>query len=69
MVTSLRLKWAVGPAAAHARQLKEAKRKKDERACRHDLPRYGRAKTSALLVDLPFGYASLCAGFEPYVIR
>jgi hypothetical protein len=26
-------------------------------------------KTSALLVDPPFGYASPCAGFEPFVAR
>jgi hypothetical protein len=45
MMTLLRSKWAGGPAATQAWQLKEAKRKKDERTCRHDLPRYGRAKT------------------------
>jgi|GraSoi_2013_60cm_1033757.scaffolds.fasta_scaffold00421_4 hypothetical protein len=46
-----------------------AKGPRDEEIFRHDLAHYGRAKTSALLVGTPFGYASPCAGFEPYVAR
>jgi hypothetical protein len=59
---------ARSPAAAHARQLKATRRRRDG-VGRLDLPHYGRAKTSARLVCTPFGYASLRAGFEPFVTR
>src|SRR5260221_13521667 len=38
-----------------------AKGPRDEEIFRHDLAHHGRAKTSALLVGTPFGYAFPCA--------
>jgi hypothetical protein len=45
-----------------------AKRASGQGISRRDLAHYGRTKTSALLVGTPFGYASRCAGFEPYTL-
>jgi hypothetical protein len=46
-----------------------AKGRVDEEICRRDLPPTVGTKTSARLVGTPFGYASPCAGFEPFVTR
>jgi hypothetical protein len=59
-----RLPMRVNPTRRHGKKGEETKGSVDV-----IYPRYGRAKTSALLVGPPFGYASPCAGFEPYVAR